>query len=30
MKYRYKDLSKKDKIKLDNARKKAFMFPIMH
>ena len=24
MKYRYKDLSKKDKIKLDNARKKSF------
>ena len=24
MKYRYKDLNKKDKIKLDNARKKSF------
>lgn len=24
MKYRYKDLSKKDKIRLDNARKKSF------
>ena len=24
MKYRYKDLDKKEKIKLDNARKKSF------